>query len=273
MDRREVLSNLAAWSGAALSVAGLTGSATGCTGHRASSTPSVYADYANYADYFDYADYVNYSDYYDGYYINYADYANYANYGDYFDYADAYSDYYWDYSNYANYMDYYNYSDYCDYYDYVKYNDYSDYCDYADTYADADGSGTGQSMSKLGRARIAKPRAGMESRLPKGGQEAQRGSEWRDPPEQVGRSQGKAPEERRNSRLESRPEKSPGLRGTARQGAPDELIRPERQKPGRRSRRMDGDPRPKAPPTRADAKAPQASVLPTESPDPRSERE
>jgi hypothetical protein len=271
MERREVLSSLGAWSGAALAAAGLTGLSTGCAGHRPSPAPSAYADYANYSDYFDYANYINYGDYSDYYYSDYADYANYANYGDYFDYSDAYGDYYGDYSNYANYMNYSDYFDYSDYSDYAKYNDYSDYtncANYADTYADSGGSGSVQ--PKLGRTRCDPPRPGLESPLPKGGQEALRGPEWREPSAQVDRSPGSALQLGRPTRMASRSERGDG---TARQAAPDQVIRPERQKPGRRSRRMDGEPLPKRPPGRPGGTPPEGPTTLGESPDPMGGRE
>lgn len=252
MDRREALSTLSHWSGAALSLAGLGGLGVGCHGnhgHHCPPTPPRYNDYANYANYFDYANYVNYGDYLDQGYLDYADYANYANYGDYLDYADAYGDSYADYGNYANYANYSDYSNYSDYNDgpYANYSDYSNYADYADAYAnysdsyfDAGELAAESPATRLGRVPHAP--AGLPTALPKGAEQSARGTVWRHPEQAVDRRFARNLNHGHKPQVGEPHGQEEGEVRPVRQGAPEALIRPERQKPGRRSRAMDGQP-------------------------------
>ena len=246
--RRAVLTTLAQWSGAALSIAGLGALETGCGGGNtpAHAAEAAYADYANYANYFDYANYANYSNYINGPYHDYADYADYANYGDYFDHADAYGDAYSDYSNYSNYSDYNDYTDYQDYQDYSDYGDYSDYLDYSN-YSDASDdlrvrppSGSYADYADLYADTGAPQGPGPTGRVPAHRPPFRRGGPS---PAKGGRTLALAGPEARLDHApapEPGPEPGPERHGLPHAGPAAELKRPARQKPGRRSRTIAG---------------------------------
>lgn len=262
--RREMLAALSRWSGAALALAGIGGITTGCGGKGgAPAAPAVpegapprAADIHSSVHNSNYFDYANYANYINGPQSNYGDYANYGNYSDYSDnnvpYSETYSESYLDYSNYSNYADYSDYNEYSDYSNsyadnYSDYGDYADtyvdgfdrhkpipkgrYGDYADVYAD---SGAEPCAGRIGVVRRP-PFQGVGHHLLKGQPEAVHGPDWVEPPGQ---------------RMTSLPAldatEAPAVTGAvagtrfARQGGPNEITRPERQKQGRYARRIAG---------------------------------